>query len=379
MKYTLPFFATCSLMAFGVLAHPGHSVSGEAAERAEYLSFKPRSINSCTAKLEARGHLSGAITRRQELARYAQEKRGLTGNTLRRRDFAEYNISHAATSDLTFGEDETLFFADNSSCLLQPEVTQGPYYVDGESIRSDVTEDQEGVPLFLDIQYVDTSTCEPVPAVLVDFWHCNSTGVYSGVSASGNGDMNDTSNLNNTFLRGIQQTDINGVVQFESVFPGHYTGRATHIHIMSHAMGNTTIRTNGTILGSDGTTHASHVGQLFFDQDLISQVEATEPYASNTQDITPNSEDSILGEEADSMDPFVQYLFIGDKIEDGILAWIRIGIDSTADSEINSAATMYKDGGVANENSMGGGPGGDMGGSSPNGTDGAAPTGGAPP
>lgn len=365
-------------MAYSVLAHPGHSISEEAVERAEYLSFKPRSINSCTAKLAARGHLSGAIARRQELARYAQEKRGLTGNNLRRRDFAEYNISHAATSDLTFGDDETLFFTDNSSCLLQPEVTQGPYYVDGESIRSDVTEDQQGVPLFLDIQYVDTSTCEPVPAVLVDFWHCNSTGVYSGVTASGNGDMNDTSNLDATFLRGIQQTDTNGVVQFESVFPGHYTGRATHIHIMSHAMGNTTIRTNGTILGSNGTTHASHVGQLFFDQDLISQVEATEPYASNTQDITLNSEDSILGEEADSMDPFVQYLFIGDKIEDGILAWIRIGIDSSADNEINSAATMYKDGGVANENGMGGGPGGDTSGSPPSGTDGAAPTG-APP
>lgn len=375
MNTYLFFLTSCSLIASRVLAHPGHSVPGEAAERAEYFSFKPRSINSCTAQLEARGHLSGAIARRQELVRYAQGKRGLTGSTVHRRAFAEYNISHAVTSDVAFGDDETLLFADNSSCLLQPEVTQGPYYVDGESIRSDVNEDQAGIPLFLDVQFVDTSTCEPVPAVLVDLWHCNSTGVYSGVTASGNGDMNDTGNLDATFLRGIQQTDVNGVVQFESVFPGHYTGRATHIHIMSHAVGNTTIRTNGTILSSNGTTHASHVGQIFFDQDLISQVEATEPYASNTQDITPNSEDSILGEEANSMDPFVQYLFIGNKIDDGILAWIRIGIDPGADDEINSAATIYKDGGVANQNSMSGGPGGNIGGSPPNGTDGTPPSG----
>lgn len=378
MKSSFSLLAFALISTSTVLAHPGHNVAEEAAERAEYLSFKPRSVGSCASQLRKRGHISVALARRNQLAKYAQEKRGLTGKSIRRRDFAQYNISHASTLDVSFGDDENLLFADNSSCLLQPEVTQGPYYVDGELIRSDVTEDQEGVPLFLDVQLVDTSTCEPVSAVLVDFWHCNATGVYSGVSANGNGNSNDTSNLNATFLRGLQQTDVNGVVQFESIFPGHYTGRTTHIHVMSHAMGNTTIRTNGTILGGDGngTTHASHVGQIFFDQDLLSQVEATEPYASNTQDITLNSDDSILGQEADSMDPFVEYIFIGDKIEDGILAWITIGIDSTADSEISSAATIYKDGGIAHEGGMGGGPGGDApGGSPPNGTDGAMPSG----
>lgn len=378
MKISVAFLAITASTQLGVRAHPGHSVAGEAAERAEYLSFKPRSANSCSKQLRERGLFARALARRTSLANYAQKKRGLTGNPLRRRDFATYNISHASGLDVGFGDDETLLFADNSSCLLQPEVTQGPYYVDGEMIRSDLTEDQEGVPLFLDIQFLDTSTCEPVSAVFVDLWHCNSTGVYSGVSANGNGNSNDTSNLDATFLRGIQQTDINGVVQFETLFPGHYTGRATHIHVMSHAVGNTTVRTNGTILGSNGTAYASHVGQIFFDQDLISQVEATEPYSSNTQDVTQNSDDSILGEEVNSMDPFVEYIFIGDKIEDGILAWITIGIDPDADNAISSAATMYKDGGVANENSMGGGPGGDANGGPPNGTSGAVPTG-APP
>lgn len=359
MKITLPFTAYL-LLTSNVLAHPGHSVSEEASERAEYFAFKPRSVNSCTGKLQARGHLSDAIVRRRQLARRAQEKRGLNLNTIKRRDFAQYDTSHRVTDGISFGDDETLLFSDNSSCLLQPEVTQGPFYVDGESIRSIVTEGQQGVPLFLDIQFVDTSTCEPVPAVLVDFWHCNSTGVYSGVSGFGNGNRNDTSNLNATFLRGIQPTDFNGVVQFESIFPGHYTGRATHIHIMSHATGNTTIRTNGTILDwrANGTTHASHVGQLFFDQDLVSRVEALEPYASNTQDITLNKEDWILKQEADAMDPFVQYLFIGDKVEDGILAWVRIGVDSNVDEEVRSAATLYKEGGVGHLDWMIGGPGG---------------------
>ena len=67
---------------------------------------------------------------------------------------------------------------------------------------------------------------------------------------------------------------------------------------MSHVINETVVRTNGTILGSNGTTHASHVGQLFFDQDLITLVELNEPYASNTQGLTLNSDDDILGEEA---------------------------------------------------------------------------------
>lgn len=54
--------------------------------------------------------------------------------------------------------------------------------------------------------------------------------MYSGVVANGNGNSADATNINNTFLRGIQQSDADGVVKFETLFPGHYTGRATHIH-----------------------------------------------------------------------------------------------------------------------------------------------------
>lgn len=188
--------------------------------------------------------------------------------------------------------------------------------------------------------------------------HCNATGVYSGVSASGNGNENDTENIQNTFLRGLQATDSNGVVQFETIVPGHYTGRAPHIHILSHNTNDTIVRTNGTLLEGFGnfSTHASHVGQIFLDQDLLARVSETAPYNTNTQELTLNSEDSILSEETDTMDPFVQYVQISNDIEDGIMAWISLGIDPTADDEIASAGTHYESGGVANENAgMGGG------------------------
>ncbi|KAK4499102.1 hypothetical protein PRZ48_009614 [Zasmidium cellare] len=359
-----------SLLTFGLiavngaLAHPGHDLKAEAAEKAQFMSRSPKSVRSCSNNLRRRGHLDAAMERRQQMAQEVRAKRNLL-----RRDFAQYNISHASDLDVTLGDDETLLFADDSSCVLQPEVTQGPYYVDGELIRTDMSEDQAGIPLYLDVQLIDTSSCSPVPAVFVDAWHCNATGVYSGVSASGNGNSNDTSNIDATFLRGLQQTDVNGVVQFESIFPGHYTGRATHIHVLTHNTNSTIIRTNGTVLGSNFTTAASHVGQIFFDQDLISAVEATAPYNTNTQELTTNADDGILGEEAADMDPFMEYVYVNpEDITEGILAWITLGIDPTVDDEITSAATIYKDGGVANENSgMGGGPGGEGNGTAPGG------------
>ncbi|KAK3673876.1 hypothetical protein LTR78_006078 [Recurvomyces mirabilis] len=344
------------------------------------MKREPNSVRSCAPQLKRRGHLTDALTRRLQLARHARTKRNLDSNALFRRGFAAYNFTHQSGSDVTLESDETALFSDNSSCVLQPEVTQGPYYVDGELIRSDLTEDEDGVPLYLDIQLVDTATCEPVPAVFMDFWHCNATGVYSGVSASSNGNSNDTSNISATFLRGNQQTDINGVAQFETIFPGHYTGRAPHIHVLSHNTNSTIIRTNGTLLGSNSTTSASHVGQIFFDQDLISQVKATAPYNTNTQDLTTNADDSILSSEAANMDPFVEYVWLGDSPSDGIMAWISIGIDPTTDDEVTSAATIYADGEVANtDSSMNGGSGGDGGGPSANGTTSGSMPSGSPP
>lgn len=354
-----------SLISFGflainvVLAHPGHNIAAEAAERAEFFRRSPKSVRSCAAELSRRGVHDASLARRHELAGKARAKRGLSGKPmLSRRDFAEYNFTHASTEDVALGSDELSLFDDNSTCILQPEVTQGPYFVDGELIRSELVESQVGVPLYIDIQLVDTSTCKPAPAVFLDLWHCNSTGVYSGITASSNGNVNDTTNLDKTFLRGIQPSDINGVVQFETLFPGHYTSRANHIHILAHNTNDTVVRTNGTLLGSNSTTStsAAHVGQIFFDQDLISQVEATSPYTSNTQVLTTNADDSVLASEAVDMDPFVEYVLLGDSVSDGIMAWISIGIDPTTDDSITPAATYYESGGVENANSGMGGP-----------------------
>jgi hypothetical protein len=223
-KFSIAVFAF--LTAWLAFAHPGHDVAEEALERAEFFERSPRTLHSCATSLKARSLDSASVARRHALASHLRKSRSLN---LHRRSFATYNTSHEVTnSSISLGTDELALFQDTSSCILQPEVTQGPYYVNGELIRQNLTEDQDGVPLVLEIQIIDTSICEPVPALFIDIWNCNSTGVYSGVVASGNGNSNDTANLDTTFLRGIQQTDASGVVQFETIFPGHYTGESSH-------------------------------------------------------------------------------------------------------------------------------------------------------
>lgn len=99
---------------------------------------------------------------------------------------------------------------------------------------------------------------------------------------------------------------------------------------------------------------------MFFDQSLITEVEATETYSVNTQALTTNAEDSILLQEAATSDPFVEYVLLGDTVEDGLLGWIAFGINTTASAayDVNAAATYYETGGVSNSNGGGGGPGG---------------------
>ncbi|KAG9415064.1 hypothetical protein AC1031_008490 [Aphanomyces cochlioides] len=249
---------------------------------------------------------------------------------------------------------QRLLFGTSPKCVLEPEVTQGPYYVKGELIRNDVRESQPGIDLFADIQVIDINTCEPVSALYLDFWHCNSTGVYAGVVASGNGDSSDPTNINATFHRGLAPTDEDGIVHFTTKFPGYYTSRAVHIHVLGNHGGQ--VAANNTYIGST----VSNVGQLFFDQDLITQVSATGTYATSNQQLTLNANDSIFGQEtATGFDPVMEYVFVGDSIEDGIFAWITVGINASI-SKSPWSWWSWGSGGAGGNNSTGapGGPGG---------------------
>lgn len=155
---------------------------------------------------------------------------------MRARSFEDVlNTDHHSNLTVAPGADPSILFTSNASCILTPETTQGPYWVQGELIRKNIVNEETGVPLALDIQVVDVNTCEPVPQIFTEIWHCNSTGVYGGVVQGGNGNSDDLTNINNTMLRGVQLSDESGVVEFETLFPGHCECtsnlRHTQVHI----------------------------------------------------------------------------------------------------------------------------------------------------
>ena len=159
--------------------------------------------------------------------------------------------------------------ASATACTLTPEVTEGPYYLDINDVRQDVTEGKPGAPLSLQITVVDASSCSPIDGAAVDIWHCDATGTYSGVQQS----------TGTTFLRGTQVTGADGSVSFKTIYPGWYQGRAVHIHMKVHV--------NDSVV---------HTGQLFFDDSLSDTVFANSPYNGRGTRDTRNADDMIYSQ-----------------------------------------------------------------------------------
>ncbi|KAL1847835.1 hypothetical protein VTK73DRAFT_10256 [Phialemonium thermophilum] len=367
-------------------AHPGESHSPgvlrrEIVARDHAADRASRSLGQCAGSAAARALRERAVRRRAKKVQELREKRNIQAPAHKwRRDLAAleaweqvpHNRTGSASYDM-FTALETVFDA-NASCILAPEVTDGPYYVVGEYLRSNVKEPRycDGVDLFLEVQYVDVATCAPVPAVAVDIWNCNATGVYSGISTAGN---YAAGGYNSTYLRGVQLTDHDGVVQFETIFPGHYQGRATHTHLLAHL--NATVAPNGTV--AVARAPVTHIGQLFYPEDLRAAVERVYPYTTNTQPVTSNDDDmwSIV-QASSSYDPFPQFVYLGDDVRDGLFAWIQIGVNTSADYSSDDyyavAAYLDADGGHANADAFPGGGGGGVGGGNGTGPSGPGPS-----
>ena len=224
---------------------------------------------------------------------------------LHRRTLAQFNkwaeTSHDRTGKVKVGSTSSHadLFGSNTSCIMTPDNIIGPYFVQGEQIRTKVDEGHKGVPLHLEVQFIDVRDCKPASGLLIDLWQANASGVYSGVNDVGQ------AGFKTTFLRGAQKTDKDGVVEFDTIFPGHYRGRASHQHISAHT--GATLNANNTYSG--GTV--SHIAQLFYDQSLITAVEKTAPYNTNKTPLTTNARDSYTGYAATAnYDPFPDYALL---------------------------------------------------------------------
>jgi protocatechuate 3,4-dioxygenase beta subunit len=186
------------------------------------------------------------------------------------------------------------------SCELAQEETQGPYWFDVDSIRRDIREDRPGTRLDLALRVQDMSECEaggeaaPVADAVVEIWHCDAGGVYSGFESGSmgppggaGGETSDgsysegvqeaTPSDDGTFLRGAQVTDADGVARFTTIYPGWYRGRTVHIHLKVHIDRRNVLTT-----------------QLYMDEDVNSEAYAASPYDERQGRDMRNEQDSIF-------------------------------------------------------------------------------------
>jgi len=165
--------------------------------------------------------------------------------------------------------------------------------------RRDVTEGKPGLPLTLTLTVVNTNaSCAPASGLLVEIWQCDAAGNYSEYSQPGfNG-------VGQTFLRGLQTTDANGQVTFNTVYPGWYMGRATHIHVEVYRNG-ANVKTT----------------QVAFPEDVSRAVYATGVYAFKGQNTTTNAGDMVFSDGVQQ-----ELAALTGSASSGYTATLRIGV-----------------------------------------------------
>lgn len=159
------------------------------------------------------------------------------------------------------------------ACVVRPEQTEGPYYVDEDLERSDIRSDPASgavspgaqLALSFNVVRVSGSACTPLSGAIVDVWQCDAAGVYSDVTGN-----------SQKFLRGHQITDASGRAVFTTIYPGWYPGRTVHIHFKIRS-------------GSKEFT-----SQLYFDDATSDAVFRQQPYAARDQRTTRNANDGVF-------------------------------------------------------------------------------------
>lgn len=231
------------------------------------------------------------------------------------------------------------------ACTLAPEQTEGPYYIDGALIRSNITEGRPGIPLRLRIIVLDALRCKPIENAAVSIWHCDASGVYSGFTADGikpgmrppMGMMGGgrppgpppppfgrRSTDTTRFFRGIQMTDREGAAEFVTIYPGWYVGRDTHIHTKVQTQGSAS---EGTYTGG----HVCHTGQLFFPDDISDTVARLGPYAGHKAERTRQQNDDIFTSQHGSEFVLALTQDASRSLAEGFHAQVALGVDPNAE------------------------------------------------
>jgi protocatechuate 3,4-dioxygenase beta subunit len=199
-----------------------------------------------------------------------------------------------------------------ATCALTCEATQGPCYSAQSETIQDISYGYSGLPTRVYLQVLNDS-CQPVPGAVVDVWHVSAVGKYSGNDAVNENvgfcTGNDSDFTSHLYFRGMQTSDANGVVFFDTCYPGWYTGRTVHIHL--------SVRIDDV---NSVTT------QLFFADSLNDDILTSQAlYNSRGARATTNQNDSVVSAAAVG-----DYTFQTQKMTEGaLLAWKTLVVRSS--------------------------------------------------
>lgn len=176
-------------------------------------------------------------------------------------------------------------------CPLTPEQVEGPFFISAPT-RRDIREDRTGVNLELALQIVANDGCTPVQGAVVEVWHCDAAGRYSGyredltrhpfdtMLSIGSPDAHVAPANGKRYLRGAQTSDARGMVAFQTIVPGWYEPRATHIHVKVFQGEQSYLTT-----------------QLYFPEELVQQIYSSHPdYAPHGSCPYNHRNDIVLAE-----------------------------------------------------------------------------------
>lgn len=187
------------------------------------------------------------------------------------------------------------FEAGSLQCLLLAAATEGPCPEAGELDRVDISEGYPGLPMRLAFRVLDTS-CRPIANAKVKVWHTQVSGSYSGETPNAQC-LKDPADATRHYFRGVQTTDGDGRVFFDSCFPGWYAGRTPHVHY--------TVSVDGK----------SFTSQLVFDQAIVDDIFANQAdYTRYGKPDTANASDNVVGN-AD----LATYVATAQRMTDGTL------------------------------------------------------------
>ncbi|KAK7063941.1 extracellular dioxygenase [Favolaschia claudopus] len=193
------------------------------------------------------------------------------------------------------------FYAElvNNTCVLAPEVPMANY-VSNPPMRTDVSDNQPGVPFLVDIGIVNTATCQALSNVMVEIWSTNAAGQFSSTS-----------------LRGATMTNSNGIAEFKTIFPGFTSDSANHLSFLVRS-------------SSSRSSPVIHQGRLFFTDPWTDMIAKSANYTQNTNSRITNDEDPNFAKANENgFNSIINIVSIGDDWADpqGIIGDITVGVN----------------------------------------------------